>query len=176
MLQAIETIKLIIGIGESLIGRLLQFDALTMKFREFKLRRDSQCPICGEVPSITEPIDYEQFCGLSADAAGAIPTISVRDLKKKIDVNDAVVIIDVREPFEYEIARIEPSKLIPLTELPERLDELNRTAEIVAMCKSGVRSGRAIEFLQRSGFERAFNLEGGIDAWANEIDPTMQKY
>jgi molybdopterin/thiamine biosynthesis adenylyltransferase/rhodanese-related sulfurtransferase len=180
MIQATEAIKLILGLGDSLIGRLLLFDALKMKFREFNLRRDPQCPVCGENPTITSPIDYEQFCGTITESAGveasAIPTVSVHELKQKIDVKTPVVILDVREPFEYEIARIENSKLIPLDELPERLGELNQDAEIVALCHSGGRSASAIEFLRASGFARSFNLAGGIDAWANEIDPTMPRY
>jgi adenylyltransferase/sulfurtransferase len=175
MIQTTETIKLILGLGESLIGRLLHFDALKMKFREFNLRRDPQCPVCGEKPTITSPIDYEQFCGTNAEAI-ALPTISVHQLKQKIDAKIPMMILDVREPFEYEIARIENSKLIPLDELPERLGELNQDAEIVALCHGGMRSARAVEFLRTNGFARAFNLAGGIDAWANEIDPTMPKY
>jgi adenylyltransferase/sulfurtransferase len=178
MIQTTETIKLILGLGESLIGRLLHFDALKMKFREFNLRRDPQCPVCGENPTITSPIDYEQFCDTNTETAvsAALPTISVHELKQKIDAKALMVILDVREPFEYEIARIENSKLIPLDELPERLGELNQDAEIVAFCHGGVRSARAVEFLRANGFARAFNLAGGIDAWANEIDPTMPKY
>jgi sulfur-carrier protein adenylyltransferase/sulfurtransferase len=180
MIQTTETIKLILGLGESLIGRLLHFDALKMKFREFNLRRDPQCPVCGENPTITSPIDYEEFCGTNTRSTGVeaatIPTISVQELKQKINVKSPVVILDVREPFEYEIACIENSKLIPLADLPERLGELNQDAEIVALCHSGGRSAHAIEFLQANGFTRAFNLAGGIDAWANEIDPTMPRY
>jgi molybdopterin/thiamine biosynthesis adenylyltransferase/rhodanese-related sulfurtransferase len=176
MIQAVEAIKLILGAGESLVGRLLHFDALKMKFREFNLRRDPQCPVCGDSPTITEPIDYEDFCGMRAPANGAVPAISVFDLKRKIDNHNSLVILDVREPFEYEIARIEGSKLIPLGELPARLGELNREKEVVAHCKSGTRSAHAVRLLQNAGFSRAFNLEGGIDAWASEIDPTMEKY
>jgi molybdopterin/thiamine biosynthesis adenylyltransferase/rhodanese-related sulfurtransferase len=179
MIQATEAIKLILGVGESLVGRLLLFDALKMKFREFNLRRDPQCPVCGEKPTITSPIDYEEFCGMNARSkavSGAIPTVSVSDLKSKIDQKIPVVILDVREQFESDIARIEGAKLIPLDELPDRLGELNRDAEIVAHCHSGVRSATAVEFLQRNGFTRAFNLEGGIDAWAEKIDPAMARY
>ena len=146
-----------------------------MKFREFNLRRDPQCPVCGESPIITEPIDYEAFCGLKQQGQ-ALPAITVHDLKRKLESNSSVLIVDVREPFEYEIARIEGSKLIPLSDLPERVGELDRRHEIVALCKSGVRSAQAVQFLQASGFTRSLNLEGGIDAWANEIEPTMQKY
>ena len=174
MVQAIEAIKLILGKGESLVGRLLHFDALKMKFREFNVRRDPQCPVCGANPTVIEPIDYEQFCG-TADA-NAIPAISVRELKRKMETNGALTLVDVREPFEYEIARIEGSKLIPLVELPERLDELTRTDEIVVHCHSGVRSARAVEMLRQSGFTNAVNLTGGINAWSDEVDPTVPKY
>ncbi|MEY2530345.1 MAG: sulfur-carrier protein adenylyltransferase/sulfurtransferase [Verrucomicrobiota bacterium] len=182
MIQATEAIKLILGNGEPLVGRLLHFDALKMKFREFNLRRDPQCPVCGEKPAITSPIDYEEFCGGNAKSTGAeavaaaIPAISVSELKQKIDKKNPVVILDVRENFEYEIARIENSKLIPLDELPDRISELDQNAEIVALCHTGMRSARAVQFLQGRGFTRSFNLEGGIDAWAKQIDPAMQKY
>jgi sulfur-carrier protein adenylyltransferase/sulfurtransferase len=176
LIQATEAIKLILGAGEPLVGRLLYFDALKMKFREFNVRRDPKCPVCGESPTITELIDYENFCGVRAPANGSVPAISVFDLKRKIDNRNSLVILDVREPFEYEIARIEGSKLIPLAELPSRLGELDPEKEIVAHCKSGTRSAQAVRLLQNAGFSRAFNLAGGIDAWASEIDPTMEKY
>jgi adenylyltransferase/sulfurtransferase len=177
LVQATETIKLILGIGEPLFGRLLHFDALKMKFREFKLRRDAQCPVCGDSPTITEPIDYEAFCGTAeAENESAVPTVSVHDLKRKLGLADSVTIVDVREPFEYEIARIEGSKLIPLAELPTRFNELEQEKEIIALCKSGVRSAHAVQLLQKAGFTQSFNLEGGIDAWASEIDPAMERY
>jgi molybdopterin/thiamine biosynthesis adenylyltransferase/rhodanese-related sulfurtransferase len=173
MIQATEAIKLILGAGDSLLGRLLHFDALKMRFREFNLRRDPGCPVCGESPTITEPVDYEEFCGTRT---GAISSISVSDLKRKIDQGEGVMIVDVREPFEHEIARIENSKLIPLGELPERLDELDRAQEIVVHCHTGMRSALAVDLLQEAGFEKASNLTGGIEAWAAEIDPTMPRY
>ena len=177
MVQAIETIKLIIGIGQPLVGRLLSFDALKMKFRDFNLRRDPSCPVCGDAPTILEPIDYEGFCNAQPAAATAsIPTISVGELKQKIDDAATMLILDVREPFEYEIARIDGSRLISLGELSDRLGELDREQQIVAVCKSGVRSAYAVQLLQRSGFAHSFNLEGGVDAWADQIDPTMPKY
>lgn len=185
MIQATEAIKLILGTGEPLVGRLLHYDALKMKFREFNLKRDPECPVCGEKPTITSPIDYEQFCGTAAVLAtpkpgeggpAAIPAISVSDLKHKIDQKNPMVILDVREKFEYAIARIEGSQLIPLDELPDRISELDRNAEIIAFCHTGMRSARAVQFLQGHGYKRSFNLAGGIDAWAHEIDPTMQKY
>ncbi len=177
MIQAIETIKLIIQMGESLVGRLLSFDALKMKFRDFNLRRDPKCPVCGDDPTILKPIDYEEFCSpAAAPGATSIPTISVSELKQKMTNQSAVLILDVREPFEFEIARIDGARLIPLDQLADRLGELGPEQEIIAVCKSGVRSAYAVQVLQRSGFTNAFNLEGGVDAWADQIDPTMQKY
>src|SRR6266446_2789828 len=175
-IQATEAIKLILGLGESLVGRLLHFDALKMMLREFKVRREPRCPVCGDSPTITEPIDYDQFCSGGAGMDEPISTISVHDLKQKLASNGSLVIVDVREPFEYEIAHIENSKLIPLAELAARLGELDRTKEIVAICHTGTRSAHAVQLLQSAGFSRASNLKGGIGAWANEIDPTMQKY
>ena len=175
MLQAIEAIKLIVGIGEPLVGRLLHFDALRMKFRELNLRRDPQCPVCGENPTIFSPIDYEQFCGARRDEE-AIPTMSAHELKRKMDAREPFELIDVRETFEYEIARIDGAKLIPLREIAERADELQREDPIVIHCHSGQRSAQAVRLLQQRGFANVYNLEGGIDAWANEIDPAMQKY
>ena len=176
MIQAIETIKLILGLGETLVGRLLHFDALKMKFREFNVRRDPQCPVCGAQPTITEPIDYEQFCGIGEATADAVPAISVHDLKQKMETNGVVTIVDVREPFEYEIARIEGSKLIPLGELPDRLDELDRDRYTVVHCHSGMRSAQAVQLLRREGFANVFNLAGGIAQWSEEIDPEVPKY
>jgi adenylyltransferase/sulfurtransferase len=177
MLQAIEAIKLVVGIGEPLIGRLLYFDALKVKFRELNLRRDPQCPVCGENPTIFTPIDYEQFCGTRpARHHDGLATISVHELKQKMEGNGAFTIVDVRETFEYEIARIEGSKLISLGELPSRFGELPADEEIILVCKSGTRSAHAAELLRTAGFTRAYSLEGGIDAWADEVDSAMQKY
>jgi adenylyltransferase/sulfurtransferase len=181
VMQAIEAIKLIIGIGEPLMGRLLHFDALKAKFREFKLRRDPKCPVCGEHPTITEPIDYEQFCGIpqaaAAEAAEApVPTITVKELKEKLDKKDPFVLVDVREQYEYDICRIPGSKLIPLTELPSRMSELDSADEIVLHCKTGGRSGRALKMLREAGFSKLSNVEGGIEAWADQIDPSVPKY
>ena len=181
VMQAIEAIKLIIGIGNSLIGRLVLFDALQLKFREVKLRRDPKCPVCGENPTITELIDYDQFCGIPQAAAAEaaeepLPTMTVHELKHKIDSKEPFVLIDVREPFEYDISRIPGSKLIPLGELPSRMSELDSADEIVLQCKSGARSGRALRLLREAGFSKAVNLEGGIEAWADQIDPSVPKY
>src|SRR5881397_2463542 len=174
MLQAIETIKLIVGIGEPLIGRLLHFDALKVKFRELNLRRDAQCPVCGENPTIFAPIDYDQFCGVREDET--IPAMSAHELKRKMDAREAFELIDVREPFEYEIARIDGAKLIPLGEIAERADELQREQPIVIHCHSGGRSTEAVRLLQQRGFTNVYNLKGGIDAWSDQIDPSVPKY
>jgi molybdopterin/thiamine biosynthesis adenylyltransferase/rhodanese-related sulfurtransferase len=174
MLQAIETIKLIVGIGESLVGRLLHFDALKVRFRELNLRRDPGCPVCGENPTIFSPIDYEQFCG--ARNEDAIPTMSAHELKRKMDAREQFELIDVREAFEYEIARIDGAKLIPLGEIAERADELPRERPIVVHCHSGQRSAQAVRLLQHRGFANVYNLEGGIDAWSDQVDPNVPKY
>ena len=174
MLQAIETIKLIIGIGEPLVGRLLHFDALKVKFRELNLRRDPQCPVCGENQTIFAPIDYDQFCGARADQA--VPTISVQELKGKMDAREAFELIDVREPFEYEIARIDGAKLIPLGEIGERFGELQEEQPIIVHCHSGQRSAQAVRLLRQRGFTKVYNLEGGIDAWSDQIDSSVPKY
>jgi len=176
MLQAIETIKLIIGIGDPIIGRLLHFDALKTKFRELNLRRDPACPVCGEHPTIFSPIDYEEFCGTRSARGAEIATIRVHELKRQMEANGRLTIVDVREPFEFEITRIADSKLIPLAELPGRLDELRQDEEIILVCKSGGRSAHAAELLRAAGFTNSYSLEGGVDAWADQIDPTMQKY
>jgi sulfur-carrier protein adenylyltransferase/sulfurtransferase len=174
MLQAIETLKLILGIGEPLVGRLLHFDALKVKFRELNLRHDSQCPVCGENPTIFSPIDYEQFCGVRGE--GTIQEMSPHELKRRMDAGEPFALIDVRESFEYEIARIDGAKLIPLGELTERLDELSAEQPIVVHCHSGKRSAQAVRLLQERGFANVYNLEGGIDAWSDQIDPNVPKY
>src|SRR5213594_666297 len=160
MLQTIEAIKLIVGIGEPLIGRLVHFDALKVQFRELKLRRDPQCPVCGENQTIFSPIDYEQFCGVGDE--GAIPGMSPHELKRKIDAGEPFELIDVRELFEYEIARIDGAKLIPLGEISERADELQREQLMVIHCHSGGRSAEAVRLLQQRGFTNVYNLKGGI--------------
>jgi sulfur-carrier protein adenylyltransferase/sulfurtransferase len=174
MLQAIETLKLILGIGEVIVGRLLHFDALKVKFRELNLRRDPQCPVCGENPTIFSPIDYEQFCGMREEEA--IPGMSPHELKRRMDAGEPFKLIDVREPFEYEIARIDGAKLIPLGEIAERLDELEPKQPIVVHCHSGKRSAQVVRLLQQRGLANVYNLEGGIDAWSDQIDPNVPKY
>jgi adenylyltransferase/sulfurtransferase len=175
-LQATEAIKLILGIGESLVGRLLHFDALKMKFREFNLRRDPACPVCGEDPTITAPIDYAMFCRGAPDLTTAVPQIEVRELQERMVSGRPFTLLDVREPFEVEMARIEGANLIPLGELPTRCAELDRTREIFVFCHSGVRSERAAEFLRSAGFAKVSNVAGGIDAWSEEIDPNVPRY
>src|SRR6476659_11398515 len=172
--QAIETVKLIVGIGEPLIGRLIHFDALKVKFRELNLRRDPQCPVCGENPTIFEPIDYDQFCGARDDAS--VPAMSVQELKRKMKAREVFELIDVREAFEFEIARIDGAKLIPLGEIGDRADELRRGPTIVVHCHSGQRSAQAVRLLQQRGFSNVYNLDGGIDAWSDQIDPNVPKY
>ena len=181
VIQAIEAIKLIMGIGEPLIGRLLHFDALKLKFREFKLRKDPKCPVCSENPTITELIDYEQFCGIpQAKAAEAeetmVPTITAVELKAKQVRGDRFVLVDVREPFEFDICSIPGARLIPLGELAARMSELDSADEIVLQCKSGVRSARALKLLQEAGFGKLWNVEGGILAWADTVDASVPKY
>ncbi len=181
VIQATEAIKLILGKGESLIGRLLLVDALNMRFRELKLRKNPECPVCGANPTVTKLIDYQQFCGIMPESKqekalkNGIPQISVKELKSRIDAGEDVFILDVREPYEYQIANI-GGKLIPQNEVPQRLAEIDRDREIVVQCRSGQRSQRIAEFLQQSGYRKVTNLAGGILAWADEIDPKMQKY
>jgi adenylyltransferase/sulfurtransferase len=179
LIQATETVKLILGIGQPLKGRLLLYDALAMKFRELKLRRNPECPICGDNPTIHELIDYQQFCGVpqhTQEPAVIEGDIDPVEVKAKIDRHDPFVLIDVREPHEYQICRIPSAKLIPLGELPKRIDELNGADEIVAHCKSGMRSAKAVDFLKQAGFKKVRNMKGGILAWSDKVDPTVPKY
>jgi adenylyltransferase/sulfurtransferase len=177
-LQANEVIKLLIGEGEPLIGRLVLFDALRMKFRELKLRKNPDCAICGENATQTELIDYEQFCGIpQVDHAAADEIdISVSDLKRRLDSGELVTLVDVRNPQEYEICRIEGSTFIPLPQLADRLHELDASDFIVVHCHHGPRSTRAVNMLKELGFKQVKNLAGGIDAWSLEVDPDVQRY
>jgi len=178
VIQATETIKLILGQGDSLAGRLLLVDALGMKFRELKLRKNPDCPVCGTHRTITELIDYDQFCGVRGQeepAGNDVPAISVEELKKKLDAKADVFILDVREPHEYQICNLK-GYLIPLGDLPKRVNELDSSREIVAHCKMGGRSAKSVNFLRRAGFTKVSNLTGGILAWADRIDPKMPKY
>jgi sulfur-carrier protein adenylyltransferase/sulfurtransferase len=179
-IQATESIKLILGAGSTLIGRLLLYDAWGMRFRELKLRRDPACPVCGDHPTIKQLIDYEEFCGVSAasTAAPSVPETTVEELKARIDAKAPIYLLDVREPHEYQIARIPGSTLIPLGQLGSRYGELppaSEGREIIVHCKSGVRSAKAVNLLKEHGIE-ARNLKGGILAWIDKIDPTLAKY
>ena len=182
VIQATEAIKVILGAGEPLIGRFLIYDALRMKFRELKLRRDPECPVCGDHPTVKTLIDYEQFCGLKPApgaapvASTAVPDVTVEELKARIDRGDDFDILDVREPHEVDIVRIEGTTVIPLGELPNRLAELDRSRDLVVHCKMGGRSAKAVALLREQGFDRAVNLAGGILAWVDRIEPHKNRY
>ena len=181
VIQATEVIKLILGKGTSLIGRLLLVDALSMRFRELKLRKNPECPVCGDNPTVTELIDYEHFCGIVPETKeekavkNGIPQLSVKEYKQRIDAGENLFLLDVREPYEYQIAQI-GGTLIPQNDVPQRLAEIPRDREIVVQCRSGARSQRIAEFLKQSGYSNVVNLAGGILAWSDEIDPKVQKY
>ncbi len=179
-IQATEILKLALGKGDSLVGRLMLFNALDMKFRELKLRRDPQCPICGENPTIKELIDYEQFCGIEPEplvAVGSPDEVTVHDMKKALEHEALdICVVDVREPHEYQIACIRGVPLIPLSELPQRFTELDPNKQIYVHCKSGVRSLKAVQFLKEQGFKYAKSVAGGITAWSEEIDASVPKY
>ncbi len=199
-IQAMETIKLILGRGDNLVGRLLLFDALGMKFRELKLRKNPNCPMCGANRTITKLIDYYQFCGVRGEEAPGpavqVPEITPRELKARLDRGDDLFILDVREPHEYQICNLkghllplgelrEPHEyqicnlkghLLPLGELTRRVHELDSSREIVAHCRSGKRSAEAVDFLRKAGFRKILNLKGGILAWSDEVDPSVPKY
>jgi adenylyltransferase/sulfurtransferase len=181
VIQATEAIKLILGSGDSLIGRLLLVDALGMKFRELKLRKNPDCVVCGTHPTVTKLIDYEEFCGLRGQeqtvttTPDGVPEITVEELKQQLDAKRDLFILDVREPHEYKICNLN-GYLIPLNDLPKRLQELDSNKEMVVHCRSGARSAKAVAFLQQAGFNKAKNLQGGILAWADRIDPKVPKY
>jgi len=181
VMQAIEAIKLLAGLGEPLIGRLVHFDALKTRFREFKLRRDPACPVCSDSPSITTLVDYENFCtppdwNKTMNTPAPVPEVSVEDLKLRLDRSEKFVLLDVREPFELEIASLPGAVNIPLGELPARLGELDPGAETLILCRSGGRSANALEFLRDAGFSKLWNVEGGINAWSRRIDPAVPLY
>ena len=179
-IQATEILKLALGKGSSLIGRLLLFNALEMKFRELKLRRDPQCPLCGEAPTITKLIDYEQFCGIPTEPATNAPNpdeVTVQEMKRALDDSKlGIKVIDVREPDEYQIAHVIGVPLIPLNTLPQRFTDLDPNQAIYVHCKSGIRSLKAVKFLQEQGFKYAKSVKGGINAWSDEIDHNVPKY
>ncbi len=196
MIQATEAVKIILGIGEPLIGRFVIYDALKMRFRELKLRKDPDCPVCGTHPTVTELIDYEQFCGMPAAESsespieapapgtsratsvgpGGVPEMTARELKAWMDENPRLQLLDVREPFEAQISRIEGATLIPLGELQKRYTELDPSRDLVVHCKVGGRSAKAVSFLKDHGFPQAINLKGGILAWSDQVDPSQPKY
>ncbi len=180
-IQATEAVKLILGKGSPLIGRLVLYDALEMKFQEFKVRRNPKCPLCGDNPTITALIDYEQFCGIRGEETSMVTPerdgeITVEELKKRIDSGENLFILDVRNPNEFEIGRIPGSVLLPLPELPHRLGELDQGKEMIVHCRSGGRSAKAIQFLRQHGYSKLKNLTGGILAWSDRIDPSIPKY
>jgi sulfur-carrier protein adenylyltransferase/sulfurtransferase len=181
VIQATEAIKLILGKGSSLVGRLLLVDALNMRFRELKLRKNPECPVCGANPTVTSLIDYDHFCGIVPETPqeknlkNGIPQITVKDFKTRRDSGEDLFLLDVREPYEYQIAQI-GGTLIPQNDVPNRLAEIPRDREIIVQCRSGARSQRIAEFLKQSGYLNVSNLAGGILAWSDEIDPTVQKY
>jgi adenylyltransferase/sulfurtransferase len=179
VIQATEAVKIILGVGETLKNRLLLYDALGMRFRELRLRRDRNCPVCGDHPTVTKLIDYQEFCGIRPMASQPAPAEGVIDpveVKQKLDRGEHFVLIDVREPHEYQIARIPGARLIPLGELPKHLNELDPDADIVAHCKTGGRSQKAVDLLKQNGFRHVRNMTGGITAWSDKVDPSVPKY
>ena len=180
VIQATEAIKLILSKGDTLTGRLLLYDALAMRFREVRLRKDPDCPICGEKPTIRELIDYEAFCGLPkavADNEQIERTIEVTATELlPMLAEKRVCLLDVREPYEWQIAAIDGATCIPLGELPHRLNEIDASSEVIAFCRTGVRSLKAIEVLKKAGFARVRHLKGGIHAWSRDIDPEIPQY
>jgi sulfur-carrier protein adenylyltransferase/sulfurtransferase len=179
VIQGIETVKLLLGLGRTLVGRLLLFDALSMSFRELTLRKDPRCPLCGERPAITELQDYEALCGVAAgapDAGREDEEIDVGEAASMRATDPGIVMLDVREPHEHAIARIEGATLIPLRSLPERSGELDRSRPLLVFCHHGIRSKRAVEHLRGAGFARARSIRGGIDAWSREVDAGVPRY
>jgi adenylyltransferase/sulfurtransferase len=178
LIQATETVKLILGIGEPLVGRLLLYDALGMRFRELKLRKNPECPVCGEHPTITRLIDYQQFCGVPQNQETKVTEgdIDVTEVKAKLDRGDHFVLIDVREPHEYRICNIPAARLIPLGDFPKHVHEFDPAADIVIHCRSGVRSAKACGILRQAGFQHVRNMKGGILAWSDKVDRSVPKY
>jgi adenylyltransferase/sulfurtransferase len=179
-LQALEAVKLLTGVGVSLVGRLILFDGLTMRFRELKLKKQPECPLCGEHPTITGLIDYEEFCGYTpnGDMEEGTQEITVEELKARLDRGERPALLDVREPFEWNIINFGEygARMIPLRDLPNREDELDKEQELIVYCRSGSRSARAAEYLRDQGFRNVLNLKGGVRAWAEEIDPSLPTY
>src|SRR6202051_1730303 len=178
VMQATEVIKLILGVGEPLIGRLLLIDALGMKFRELNLRKNPDCPVCGKHPTVTKLIDYNQFCGIRGEekpVEAGVPEIQVEELKRRLDAKEDIFVLDVREAHEYQICNI-GGHLIPLNDLPKRVNELDSSRDIVVHCKMGGRSAKAVEFLRQAGLKKVTNLAGGTNAWAERVDPQGRRY
>jgi sulfur-carrier protein adenylyltransferase/sulfurtransferase len=178
IIQATEVIKLILGAGEPLIGRLLLVDALAARFRELKVRKDPDCPVCGFNPTVRELIDYNQFCGIRGEdvaTAIAVPEIQPEEFKRRLDAGDDIFVLDVREPHEYQICNLS-GFLIPVGDLPRRVHELDSSRDIVVHCRSGARSAKAVEFLRQAGFKNVTNLAGGILRWSDTVDPSVPKY
>jgi adenylyltransferase/sulfurtransferase len=176
-IQATEALKILLGIGEPLVGRLLLYDALAMSFDELKLRRDPKCPLCGENPTIRELQDYVAFCGLGrGEAEEAVEEISAHELKRRLDGGEALELVDVRDPHEWEICRIPGTRLVPLGSLSERLHEFDSSRTYVMHCRSGIRSAKAIAQLRHAGFRRLLNLKGGVLAWSRDVDPSLPTY
>jgi adenylyltransferase/sulfurtransferase len=176
VIQATETINLLLGVGEPLIGRLLLVDALGMEFREVRVRKDPACRICGDTPELTALREEEWACELPETASGAIPTITVERLAERLRAGDELVVLDVREPHEVEICALPGSLRIPLGQLSENLHRLNSADEIVVHCKLGGRSAKAVGLLEQAGFRKVYNLEGGIDRWAERVEVGMPRY
>jgi adenylyltransferase/sulfurtransferase len=176
-IQATEAIKILLGIGEPLVGRLLLYDALAMTFEQLKLRRDPSCPLCGSAPTITELQDYTAFCGTGrGEETGPVEEIGARELKRRLDQGESLELVDVREPHEWAICRIEGARLVPLGTLAERLHEFDSSRTYVLHCKSGARSAKAVGVLRSAGFRRLLNLRGGVLAWSREVDPSLPTY
>ncbi|MBV9613069.1 MAG: molybdopterin-synthase adenylyltransferase MoeB, partial [Acidobacteriaceae bacterium] len=179
VIQATEAVKIILGTGETLKNRLLLYDALNMRFRELRLRRERNCPVCGDHPSITQLIDYQEFCGMRSappQPVAADAAVDAVELKQKLDRGDKFTLIDVREPHEYQIGRIPGARLIPLGELSKHLNEFDPNEELVMHCKSGARSQKAVDLLKQNGFRNVRNMTGGITAWSDKVDPSVPKY
>ncbi|HZW57378.1 MAG TPA: molybdopterin-synthase adenylyltransferase MoeB [Nitrososphaerales archaeon] len=174
LIQATEAVKLILGKGEPLVGRLLVYDALSMRFDELKIRKNPKCPVCSPNPQITKLIDYEAFCGI--EKTPEVASVTPKELASELNAGKKILLLDVREPHEYEIVNIKGAKLIPLGELPERVNELDTADEIVAYCHTGGRSARATDFLRSLGYKKVRNLEGGVEGWAVEVDPSLPRY
>jgi adenylyltransferase/sulfurtransferase len=174
-LQALEALKLVLGVGESLVGRLVLFDALALSFRELRLRKDPDCPVCGERPTITEPIDYHAFCGVNGAGADQ-GDVTAQGLAGELAAGESLLLLDVRQPWEWEIARIEGSRLVPLGDLATRLREVDTRAPIVTICHRGQRSAQARDLLRAAGYTRVRSLAGGIDDWARVVEPGMARY